>query len=154
MQKGLPKTVCATAGQVLDRVARDLEPGEGRTLREPSGVHMALRVRRLADDAPSLRFVVGHYHESAVGTAQVLVGDPEVMLLRTESGDWVPVSFRTPFTHVVSVEAHDSVRLLRGPEHPRLVKLVEVWMRNVEANLLDADGLEEEIGDAPAYAAE
>jgi len=115
---------------------------------------MPLRVRRVGDSALGSLFSVGHYHESTVGTALLLVDDPQVTVLRTESGDWVPVSLRTPFAHVVTAEATDSVRLLRTDEHARLVKLVEVWMRNIRTNLLDADGLEEEIGDARAYAAE
>jgi hypothetical protein len=123
-------------------------------VREPSDVHMPLRVRRLDDVAPGSLFSVGHYHESTAGTAHTLVADPEVVFLRADSGDWVSLSFRAPFAHVATVDVGDSIRLLRAAEHATLVKLVEVWMRNVEVNLLHGGGLEEEINHPASYAAE
>ena len=43
----------------------------------------------------------------------------------------------TPFAHLVTVEL-DPLRVVLRDEHRRLAKLADVWMRQVEANLLRA----------------
>lgn len=101
--------------------------------RDPAGTHMDLRVERLGDDhAGSL--LVGHYFESHEGWARTLVPDPEVLLLRTPSGEWVPLSVRTPWGGLVTAEGGgDGVRVVRAGQHARLVRMVEEWMESVES---------------------
>jgi hypothetical protein len=152
--KGTPSSVCDAARLALDRLTLDIGPGGERTVLEPSGLHMPLRVRRFNDSAHGSLFSVGHYHESTVGTVRALVGDPEVVLLRVQSGVWIPLSLRTPFANVAMAETSGFPRPRLSSEHARLVKLVEVWMRNVEANLLRGNVLEEQINRAASYAAE
>lgn len=137
MRNTLLAPVCDDACRVLDVLTRGLGPGEGRTLREPSGVHMPLRARRLEDCVAGERFAVGHYHEGRTGTVLTVVPDPEIELLRAPSGMWTPLSHRMPLATGVTVTVTaGSVNVVAVAAHPRLVKLVEVWIANVDANLL------------------
>ena len=154
MQKVSHEVICDSARRVLDEVTRGLSVGDGRTVSEPSGIHMALRVLRLDDRCAGHRFAVGHYHESAEGRWRTLVGDPEVELLWRPPHDWFPLSLRTPFAFVVTADVGDTLRVLHPIEQERLVKLVDVWMANVKMNLLRSDGLAEEMRGVATYAAE
>lgn len=100
--------------------------------RDPAGTHMSLHVGHLGDgDAGSL-FLLAYYFESLEGWGRSLVPDPEVLLLRTRSGGWVPLSVRTPWVSVVTAEISDGgVRVVLAGEHARLVRLVEAWISNV-----------------------
>lgn len=95
---------------------------------------MTLHVERLADVAPGSLLTVAHAHSGHLGEP---VPDPLVTLLRGLDGAWTPLEITTPFTHLVTVEL-DPLRVVLRDEHRRLVKLVDVWMRQVEANLLRA----------------
>jgi hypothetical protein len=95
---------------------------------------MTLHVARLADVAPGSLFTIAHAH---TGHLSELICDPLVTLLHHVDGSWTPFEITTPFTHLVTVEL-DPVRVVLRDEHRRLVKLVDVWMRQVEANLLRA----------------
>jgi hypothetical protein len=154
MQHSSVKPVCEAARRLLDELARGLAPGGERNVREPSGVHMPLFVRRLDDCDAGSCFAFGHYHEGRTGTVLTLVPDPEVQLLRAPSGKWTPLSYRTPLAAGAAViVAAGSVSVVDVAGHSRLVKLVDVWMVNVKANLLVSDLPAKELCAASSYAA-
>ena len=131
----MTKSVCNSASATLALLARDLEPGEHAEFHDRSGVHMTLHVERLADGASGSLFTLAHAHSGHLGE---LIPDPRVVVLRSVDGSWTPTEISTPFACIVTAEAGDPLRVVARDEHRRLVKLVEVWMRNVRANLLRA----------------
>jgi hypothetical protein len=138
------------AAATLDLLTGDREVGTSVEIRDRTGVHMPVHVERLADATVGSVFTVAHRH---VGREPV--PDPEVLLLRTAEGLWLPLSITLPLSHLVTATADGTVLRGRRGEHRRLVKLVEVWMSNVRVNLLKQDALEEqEISPTAAYAAE
>lgn len=151
MNTNFPKATCVAAEAVLGRLTGRLAVGETRTLREPSGVHMALHVFRGPDCPSGPVFSLSHRHASRGGG----IADPEIALLSVAGRTWIPFSFQTPFTRVVTVDVlGEGLPVIRPEEQARLVQIVDAWMANVAANLLGEGGLEEEIGCLPAYAAE
>jgi hypothetical protein len=149
----MAKSVCLSTSGTLALLTRDLEPGQRTEFRDPAGEHMTLFVSHLADPAAGSVFTLAHAHAGHLGE---LICDPLVTLLRTVDGSWVPLEISTPFAHVVTVEAGDAVHVVLRDEHRRLVKLTEVWMRNVEVNLLRARHVlqKEEMCSPVAYPAE
>ncbi len=125
--------VCSSASATLELLTRDLELGERAEFRDPAGVHMTLYVSPLQVVSAGPSFTIAHAH---VGHLGELIPDPMVTLLRSLDGSWTPLEISTPFACIVTAEAGDSARVVLRDEHRRLVKLVEVWMRNVRANLL------------------
>lgn len=82
-------------------------------------------------------FSVGHYHQCRAGAERGFLADPEVVLLRLTSSEWLPLSIRTPFAHVVTLDTSDTPRLLDSTEHIRLARFVDAWMVSVvQARLL------------------
>ena len=131
-------SVCSSATATLDLLARDLGPGERTEFRNRHGLRMTLYVERLPDVPAGSRFTVAHAHAGHLGE---LICDPMVTLLRGMDGSWTPLEISTPFARVVTAEVGDTARVVLRDEHRRLVKLVEVWMRQVQANLLGAQPL-------------
>jgi len=129
-----------------------MDPGERAEFRDPAGVHMTLYVSRFQDVPAGSLFAVAHAHAGHLGE---LVADPSVLVLRVLDGSWTPLEIATPFAHVVTAE-FDPVRVVLRDEHRRLVKLTEVWMRNVSANLIRAHHVlqKEEMCSLDAYPAE
>jgi hypothetical protein len=146
-------SVCSSASATLELLTRDLEPGERAEFRDPAGMHMTLFVSRLQDAPAGAPFTIAHAHANHFGE---LICDPIVTLLRAIDGSWTPLEIATPFAHVITAEAGDTARVILRAEHRRLVKLVEVWMRNVKANLLRARPVlqKEEMCSLVAYPAE
>jgi len=128
MMEHFTRSVCSSASATLDLLTLDLAPGERAEFRDRAGVHMTLYVERLADAPDGSLFTLAHAHAGHLGE---LICDPMVMLLCTFDGSWVPLEITTPFAHVVTAEAGDAARVVLRDERRRLVKLVEVWMRNV-----------------------
>jgi hypothetical protein len=128
-------SICRSASATLEQLTRDLEPGGRAEFRDPAGVHMTLYVSRLPEVPAGSLFTIAHAHAGHIGEP---ICDPLVTLLRAVDGSWVPLEITTPFAHVVTAEAGDPVRIVARDEHRRLLKLVEIWMRNVSANLLRA----------------
>ncbi len=131
----MTRSVCNSGSATLELLTRDLEPGGRVEFRDRTGLHMTLHVERLADAPEGSLFTLAHGHAGHLGE---LVPDPFVKLFRGVDGSWTPLEIATPFTQVVTAEAGDTVRVVLREEHRRLVKLVEVWMRNVKVNLLSA----------------
>ncbi|MEO8901160.1 MAG: hypothetical protein ABI488_05755 [Polyangiaceae bacterium] len=129
----MTRSVCNSASATLELLTRDLDSGERAEFRDRSGVHMTLHVSRLADCAAGSLFSIAHAHAGHLGE---LVPDPLVTLLRGLDGAWTPTEISTPFAHVVTAEVGDTVRVVLRDEHRQLVKLTEVWTRNVRFNLL------------------
>jgi hypothetical protein len=129
----MTRSVCSSASATLELLTRDLEPGERVEFRDRSGLHMTLHVERLSDCASGSLFTLAHVHAGHLGE---LVPDPLVTLLRGLDCSWTPLEISTAFAEVVTAEARDAVRVLLRDEHRRLVKLTEVWMRNVKAGPL------------------
>ncbi|HEX3775059.1 MAG TPA: hypothetical protein VHV51_11385 [Polyangiaceae bacterium] len=131
------RLVGATAAAILDQATATLRSGDSRFLREPTGIHMALRAARLPDHPAGSMFSVGHYHQCRAGAERGFLADPEVVLLRLTSSEWLPLSIRTPFAHVVTLDTSDTPRLLDSTEHIRLARFVDAWMVSVvQARLL------------------
>jgi hypothetical protein len=126
----------------MQRATASLAPWSLEVQRDPAGTHMAFHVEHLGDDDAGSLFLLAHYFESLEGWGRSLVPDPEVLLLRTRSGEWVPLSVRTLWESWVTAEIGDGgVRVVRAAEHRQLVQLVEAWMENVErAGLLSGRG--------------
>jgi len=122
--------VCSSASATLELLTDGLERGGRAEFRDPTGVHMTLYVERLQDARAGSLFIVAHYHRG-----RELVPDPEVALLR-RSDAWTPLSIALPLSVVVTAGNDGIVIGGRREEHRRLVKLVDVWMANVSANLL------------------
>lgn len=114
---------------------------------------MTLYVERLPDVPASSVFTVAHAHTGHLGE---LICDPLVTLLRGPDGSWTPAEISTRFARVVTAEAGDIVRVILRDDHRRLVTLVNVWMRQVRANLLGAQPVlqKEEVCSLVAYPAE
>ena len=148
----MTRSVCNSASDTLDLLTRDLEPGERTEFRDRTGVHMTLYVERLPDVRAGSIFTVAHAHTGHLGE---LVCDPLVTLLRGPDGSWTPLEISTPFTHLATVEL-DPRRVVLRDEHRRLVKLTDVWMLNIRANLLRAHSSlqKEEMCSLVAYLAE
>jgi hypothetical protein len=125
-------SVCSSASATLALLTRDLEPGEPVEFRDGSGVHMTLHVERLADCASGSLYTLAHRHAGHLGE---LVPDPLVTLLSCRVESWTPLEIATPFAHLVTVEL-DPLRVVLRDEHRRLIKLTELWMANIKANLL------------------
>ncbi len=152
MQHVVLRMVCEAACRVVDQVTHGLGVREETTITDPSGVHIALPVLCLDDCSAGQRF------ESATTTrtenaATALIADPEVMLLRTSSGLWRPLSLRTPHV-VVTGDVGDTVQPLRPGAHEQLVKIVDEWMANVSTSLIGSGVLAEEMQRATTYVAE
>ncbi len=131
----MTRSVCISASATLELLTRGLEPGERAEFRDPAGAHMTLCVSRFQDVPAGSLFAVAHAHAGHLGE---LICDPSVLVVRAIDGSWTPLEISTPFTLVVTAEAGDTARVVLRDEHRRLVKLVEVWMRNVRSNLLRA----------------
>lgn len=137
----MTRSVCNSASATLELLTRDLDSGERAEFRDRSGVHMTLHVSRLADCAAGSLFSIAHAHAGHLGE---LVPDPLVTLIHGVDGSWVPLEISTPFAHLVTADTGDRVPVILRGEHRRLVALVNVWMRNVEVNLLKRDALQGE----------
>lgn len=143
-------SVCQATAETLEFITSGLETGEGVEFRDRTGMHMDLHVDRLQAVAGGSLFAVAHRHAD-----REPVVDPEVTMLRTRDGHWIPLSIALPLSMVATAGADGVVLRERRGEHRKLVKLVDVWMRNVSINLLSRDSLEDqEISPAVAYAAE
>ena len=130
----MTRSVCSSASTTLELLTGDLEPGECVEFRDSAGIHMALHVERLADAPAGSLFTLAHAHAGHLGE---FIPDPLVALFRSPDGSWTPLEITTPFAQVVAAEL-DPLRVVLRDEHRRLVALTEVWMRNVEVNLLRA----------------
>jgi len=108
-------------------------------------MHMALHVERHNDVIPGSIFSVAHDFASKIGAGYCdVLFDPQLKLLRTRAGDWIPLSIVTPFIHLATADADGVLRLLKPLEHDTLVQRVEVWMRNAdEAGLISRQPVSE-----------
>ena len=134
-------SVAPQTAAVLQRATASLAPWSLEVHRDPAGTHMGLHVEYLGDDEAGSLFLLAHYFESLEGWGRSLVPDPEVLLVRAPSGQWVPLAVRTPWGSVVTAESGDGgVRVVRAAEHRQLVQMVEAWIENVErAALVQAE---------------
>ncbi len=147
----MTRPVCSSASDTLELLTSDLEPGGRAEFRDRAGVHMTLFVERLPDVPTGSLFIVAHYHRG-----REPIPDPEVALLRSSGGRWTPLSIALPQSVVVTAGNDGVVIEGRRDEHRRLVKLVDVWMANVSANLLRTQGVlqKEKMCSPVAYPAE
>lgn len=146
----MTNSVCPSASETLNHLTDGLQLGERIEVRDRAGVHMTLHVDRLPDSPAGALFVFAHRH---VGRQPV--PDPAVSLLRSPHGRWIPLSITLPLSHIVTADTDGVVVAGRRDEHRRLVKLVDVWMANVRAGLLQRSRPENREIEAPvAYAAE
>jgi hypothetical protein len=138
MKNTSPGSLNAATAKLLNKVTVGLVPGGRCVLTEPTGMHMALHVERHNDVLPGSVFSVAHDFASKIGGGYCeVLFDPQVKLLRTRAGDWIPQSILTPFIRLDTADADGVLRLLKPLEHETLVKRVEVWMRNAdEAGLI------------------
>jgi hypothetical protein len=144
----MTRSVCHAAAATLDLLTDGLEIGDRIEVRDRDGVHMALHVERLPAGPAGPLFVFAH---RPVGREPV--PDPEVVLLRAAVGRWTPLSITLPSSHLVTASTDGAVVAERRDEHRRLVKLVDLWMRIVSANLLRTHHLlqEEEVCSPAEY---
>jgi hypothetical protein len=147
----MTRSICSSASDTLELLTRDLEPGGRAEFRDRAGVHMTLFVERLPDVPAGSLFIVAHYHRG-----REPIPDPEVALLRRHDGRWIPLSIALPLCVVVTTGNEGVMTEVPSDEHCRLVKLVDVWMANVRANLLRTQGVlqKEELCSPVAYLAE
>lgn len=148
------QTVSQAAAETLLRLVSELGPGDQRAFIDLSGVHMPLRVVRSHDRPAGSFYFVGQHHESGVGPRREPLADPEIEFVRIPSGEWIPVTCRTPWGFVVTCDSGSSLRLLRPVEQFRLVTLADAWLANVASNLNSHRLFAEEIRAISEYAAE
>lgn len=145
----MTNSVCQSAAATLELLTNGLQPGERVEVRDRAGVHMTLHVEQLPDGPAGALFVFAHRH-----VGRLPVPDPAVSLLRSTDGRWTPLSITLPLSHIVTAGTDGVVVAARRDEHRRLVKLVDVWMANVRAGLLQQSRPEnQEIVAPAAYAA-
>lgn len=131
-------TLSVNTASTIVRLTRGLEPGGTRTFAEPTGIHMPVRVARLADCDAGCVFTVGHYFESRIGSRRSEIPDPEVVLIGHEKSGWIPLSRRAPFLDVVAATiTRGTVAIADEGEFARLIAFVDAWMIAIQTNLLD-----------------
>ena len=83
------KPASKSAAKVLDTLVAGLvEPGQSKKIDNTGGAFMPVHVECISETAHGVMYSVAHYYE-AQGD---LVADPEMELLRDETGAWFPVS--------------------------------------------------------------
>lgn len=138
MKQPAPNTLSFGTVSTVVRLARGLEPGGSRIFTEKTGIHMPLRVARLADCGAGCVFAIGHYFESRIGSRCMEIPDPEVVLVGHEKSGWIPLSRRAPFGDVVAATiTHGTVAITDEGEFARLIAFVDAWMAAIRTNLLD-----------------
>jgi hypothetical protein len=121
---------------IVDLVTRNLGVGEHRLISEPTGVHLALRVRKQTDDGLEC-VVVGQYFESRCCRQLTLIPTPEFRFIRQNQGQWVPLSMATPFEATTTASVLNGLVVIDNPgEHTRLLNLAEGWLMALAASPL------------------
>ncbi len=119
------------AAKVLDiLVERLTESGQSRKVDNTNGAFMPVHVECVSKTEHGLVFSVAHYFE-AQGD---LVADPEMDLLRDESGAWYPLSISMAFgrKHAVMFVGGGKARVDER-EYRSQLRFVSMWMKNIKA---------------------
>jgi hypothetical protein len=125
------KPASKSAAKVLNALVGGLtESGQSRKVDNTNGAFMAVHVECVSRTEHGLVFSVAHYYE-ANGD---LVADPEMDLLRDESGDWYPLSISMTFgrKHAVMLVGGGKARVDER-EYRAQLRFLSTWMRNIKA---------------------
>ena len=125
------KAASKSAAKVLDKLVEGLtEPGQSRKVDNTGGAFMPVHVECVGRTEHGLLYSVAHYFE-AQGD---LVADPEMELLRDETGAWLPVSITMALggKRALVLGENGTVRVDER-EYRSQLRFLSVWMKNIRA---------------------
>jgi len=120
-----------SAAKVLDVLVEGLtESGQSRKVDNTDGAFMPVHVECVGPTAHGLLYSVAHYFES-MGD---LVPDPEMELLRDETGEWLPVSTTMAIGHKRALLLGEGGRArVDEREYRSQLRFLSTWMRNIKS---------------------
>lgn len=127
-QHGL-RQVNRSARAVLDKLVEGLdELGASRKIDNAKGAFMAVCVERVEHTVHGAIFSVAHYFTQNGD----LVSDPDLTVLKGETGDYYPLSYQDALTYRRAAEFGEdgSVRVNKA-EQADLAHFAGDWMRNI-----------------------
>ncbi len=124
------KPASKPAAKLLDILVAGLtEPGQARKVDNTGGAFMPVHVECIGRNEHGLVYSVAHYFE-AHGD---LVADPEMEILRDETGAWLPVSITMALgdQRALVISEGGTVRV-NEREYRSQLQFLSTWMRNVK----------------------
>ena len=124
------KTAPKSAAKVLDKLVEGLtEPGQARKVDNTGGAFMPAHVECVGRNEHGLLYSVAHYFE-AQGD---LVADPEMELLRDETGAWLPVSITMALGHKRALLFGDGGKVrVDEREYRSQIRFLSMWTKNIK----------------------
>lgn len=125
------KPASKSAAKVLDTLVAGLtEPGQARKVDNTGGAFMPVHVECVGRNEHGIVFAVAHYFEQNGD----LIADPEMEILRDETGAWLPMSIvmaRGGKRALVIAEG-GTVRVNEREYHSQL-RFLSIWMKNIKS---------------------
>jgi hypothetical protein len=122
------KTTNKTTAAALEIMTAGLAVGDARTFDNAPGVYMACHVERISPN----RFSVAHYFTQNGDK----VADPDLVVWRASTGDFVPVSLQQctgHYTVAVKLDADDQPSAFYPRASRELASFANMMIRNVKA---------------------
>ena len=112
------------AAEMLDTLTKGLEIGEAYKIDNSKGSFMAVHVDRLSETVYS----VAHYYSQNGDRCC----DPDMTFHRTDSGQWIPVTYQDSFGYQVAVYFEDGKISKFAPGRVRANRtFAATWMENI-----------------------
>ena len=125
------KPASTSAAKVLDKLVEGLnEPGQSRKIDNTGGAFMAVHVECVGRNEHGLLYSVAHYYVQNGD----LIAEPEMELLRDETGAWLPVSITMAIGHKRALLLGDGGRVrVDEREYRSQIRWLSTWMRNIKS---------------------
>ncbi len=120
------KTTSKAASRIIEAMVAGLDVGEARKIDNRPGAFMAAHVERLTERC----FSIAHYFEQNGD----LVADPDLVVWRADTGDFVPVALQQFAGHyTVAVKLVNDMPVSFSPQNGHeLARFANMMVRNIK----------------------
>ena len=124
------KPASKSAAKVLNVLAEGLtEPGQAKKIDNTGGAFMPVHVERVGRNEHGLVYSFAHYYE----VRGDLVADPEMEILRDDTGAWLPMSITMAVggKRALVLGENGSVRV-NEREYRSQLRFLAIWTKNIK----------------------